>query len=70
MEYSSYGKAVFTITGRSNIQLLNPDFLTYPTLKQIFITNFMKVLIEFYLFTNIYDLKFRDNETTAILIFL
>ena len=38
MEYSSYEKAAFTITGPLNIQLL----------------------------TNIYDLKFLNNETTAL----
>ena len=55
------------------------DFLIFPTFKQllskILLKNFqvskniLKVLINFYRFTNIYDLKFLDTETTALWIF-
>ena len=55
------------------------DFLIFPTFKQllskILLKNFqvskyiLKVLINFYRFANIYDLKFLDNETTALWIF-
>ena len=53
----------------------NSDFFIVPTLKRllskILLKNFqvlkeiLKVLIKFYCFTNIYVLKFLDNETRA-----
>ena len=72
---------MFTITGSSNIQLLKFWLFNFglPTFKQILLRilwkNFqvskyiLKVLIKFYRFTNVYDLKFLDNKTTALWIF-
>ena len=72
-------KAVLTITGPSNIQLLKFWLFNFSNFQTTFVKNFMKnfqvskyilnVLIKFYRFTNIYDLKFLDSETKALWIF-
>ena len=72
-------KVVLTITGPSNIQLLKFWLFNFSNFQTTFVKNFMKnfqvskyilnVLIKFYRFTNIYDLKFLDSETKALWIF-
>ena len=74
-------KAAFTIIGSSNIQLLKFRLFNFglSTFKQILLRilwkNFqvskyiLNVLTKFYRFTNIHDLRFFDNETTALRIF-
>ena len=64
--------AVFTITGSLNLQLLKFwlfNFSNFQTIFQFFFQvskQTLKVLIKFYRFTYIYDLKFLDNETTIL----
>ena len=70
---------MFTITGPSNIQLLKFWLFNFSSFQANFVQNFMEkvpgfktdfeVLIKFYCFTNIYDLKFLDNETTVLWFF-
>ena len=65
--------------GRQTYNFWNSVFLIFPTFKQLLSRvlwkNFqvskyiLKVLINFYCFTNICDLKFLDNETTTLWIF-
>ena len=72
-------KLCLWIPDRQTYNFWNSDFLIFPTFKQllsrILWENFqvskhiLKVLINFYCFTNICDLKFLDNETTALWIF-
>ena len=73
-------KAVFTIIRSSNIHFLKFWHFNSPAFKRLLskfllknlqvFRSTLKVLITFYSFTNIYDLKFLDNETTALWIFL
>ena len=73
-------KLCLRLPGRRTYNFWNSDFLIFPTFKQILLRilwkNFqvskyiLKVLIKFYRFTNIYDLKFFGNETTALWILL
>ena len=54
----------------------NSDILIFPTFKQLMsvfirqklqvLKQILKVLLNFYRFTNIYDGKFLDNETTGL----
>ena len=69
-------KLCLRLPGRRTKNFRNSDFLTLPTFKRILLRilwkNFQvsksisKVLIRFYRFTNICDLKFLDNETTTL----
>ena len=74
----SYEKVVFTMTGSSNKHFLKFWHFNFSK----FQTNFVKIFTKkplgfkidfestkFYYFINIYDLKFLDNETTALWIF-
>ena len=73
-------KLCLRLPGRRTYIFWNSDILIFPTFKQL-LSKFLrknlqvskqilKVLIKFYRFTNIYDLKLLDNETTALWIFL
>ena len=72
-------KLYLLLPGRRTCNFWNSDFLIFPTFKQILLRilwkkihvskQILKVLIKFYRFTNIYDLKFLGNETTALWIF-
>ena len=67
------------LPGRRTYIFRNFDILVFPTFKRLLSKflrenfqvskNILKVLINFYVFTNIYDLKFLDNETTALWLF-
>ena len=69
-------KLCFRLPGRQTYIFRNFDILIFPTFKRLLSKflrenlqvskNILKVLIKFYVFTNIYDLKFLDNETTAL----
>ena len=72
-------KLCLRLPDRQTYNFWNSDFLIFPIFKQllskILMKNFQvskyiyKVFIKFYRFTNICDLKFLDNETTALWIF-
>ena len=72
MEYSSYEKSVFTITRLLNLHFLKLWHFNFSNFQTTFVKFFMKEppglkeLIKFCRFTNIYDLKFFDNETTDL----
>ena len=72
-------KLYLGLPGRRTYIFWNSDVLIFPTFKRL-LTKFLrknlqvfkqilKELMNFYRFTNIYDLKFLDNETTALRIF-
>ena len=75
-------KLYLRLLGRRTYNFWNSDFLIFPTFKfkqillRILWKNFqftkqiLKALIKFYPFNNIYDLRFLDNETTALWFFL
>ena len=73
-------KAVLTITGPSNIQLLKFWLFNFSNFQTTFVKNFMKnfqvskyilkVLIKSYRFTNICDLKILYTQAAALWIFL
>ena len=63
------------LPGRRTNNFWNSDFLIFPTFKRFlkilwkmfqFSKYILEVMIKFYRFTNIYDLKFLYNETTAL----
>ena len=72
-------KLCLRLPDRQTYNFWNSDFLIFPIFKQlwskILMKNFQvskyiyKVFIKFYRFTNICDLKFLDNKTTALWIF-
>ena len=72
-------KLCLRLPGRRKYIFWNFDILAFSTFKRL-LSKFLrknlqvskqilKVLIKFYRFTNIYDLKFLDNETTALWFF-
>ena len=72
-------KLCLRLPGRRTYIFWNSNNLIFPTFEQL-LSKFLrknlqvskqilKVLIKFYRFTNIYDLKFLDNETTALWFF-
>ena len=73
-------KLCLRLPGRRTYIFWNSNNLIFPTFEQL-LSKFLrknlqvskqilKVLIKLYRLTNIYDLKFLDNETTALWIFL
>ena len=79
-DMKSYEKPLFTITGRSSIQLLQFWRFNFSNFQTTFVKNFMKnfqfskyilkVLIKSYRFTNICDLKILYTQAAALWIFL
>ena len=73
-------KLCLRLPGRRTKIFRNSDVLIFPTFRRLLSKllrknlqvskQTFKVLIKFYHFTNICDLKFLDNETTALSIFL